>query len=1132
MKRRILSLFMVTVLLLISVSVGFCANAEGENLIKNGDFSEISNNLPTNWKANLKSGTTAEVVKNVSIAAGLNTTAIKFTTNTQNTARSELYYTGKVKIEKNTTYTTTFWVKSSTIAGFRAYMYEPTYINASGVEKTSATAYEGQNIYTYSYDNGSTRVIRTDVAHSWTIKETGTVIDKQNPTPSMIYFRNSGVAKKPAVDYPNETMAGAWVQIQHTFKTGNNAAHEAEISYSFAFPSVENGNIWFADVVMTAQKDIIDTTFTPMVNDSTLGTVSPSGAIELAKGTPTTITAEPFGENTFDGWYSNGVCVSTEPKFTFTYNGGDIPKYEAKFAKAEWGIDGGFETGYTNNQVLAQSPDVAYNVTDTEGLWTEDLFKSSSKDGNNKFFIDSQWSRWGKATITNSQAHTGSFSLKMSPNARFIGYRLENLTKNTNYTVGFYAMTTGTTDNITSTVGDIIVTDANKSCVIKNSSNQLLYTSEETGALAKTSGLGTDCKDAWKKFSIEFNSKESTDVIVWICPIGAGTQLYVDNYSIKRAPKKFKAASNNVGLGTVTPNDFIECRDGQSVTVTATPYPNAYFIGWYIGDELISKDADFTFNYEDKYQGLTAVFEVVPGIITNGHFENYENGQVLASYNNNSDPKFNNTPPWSVATTNRTDCLEITVTDSLAHWGKKSLLANIPYRYIGLDVEGLKPNTKYTLSFWAHITGSESTSSGIGQNSHSVSNAFILPKGKAAVVETVDSSGSISYKLVSSNEYLASIPHAVECLDRWKKIELPFTTTNVTDITLWLTFSGYQTMLYMDDFEICETTEVMVKAERGGSVTTNYTTKNAPIGKTFTATAIPYEGNSFIGWYDSKRKLVSASSEYSFTISNPISLIALFDGENMPEEEFLAKNGYDGTFENGTVEGWYFYDPNYTVTWCTANKTTAEAYEGNSSLAVNSRYRVAVLPLEKLYAHTNYTLSFYVKFPASDDKAEIPYIAVLPYNAQTPNSSGRVFDIEDTLTPSAEWQRVELSFNSESCTNMNFVLHFKTDSTSQSDFLFIDNLTLTCKEYTGPDRNISFIAGNINGDNNNNVNLLDLVTLAQYVAKWENVNPDTKALDVNGDSLVNLDDVVYFSRYLAGWKDTILSYAPYFSHSN
>ena len=247
----------------------------------------------------------------------------------------------------------------------------------------------------------------------------------------------------------------------------------------------------------------------------------------------------------------------------------------------------------------------------------------------------------------------------------------------------------------------------------------------------------------------------------------------------------------------------------------------------------------------------------------------------------------------------------------------------------------------------------------------------------------------------------------------------------------------------------------------------------------------------------------------------------------MPEEDLLTQNGYDGTFENGTVDGWYFYDPIYDVTWCSAIKTSDQAYEGDYSLAVNSRYRVAVLPLENLYAHTNYTLSFYVKFSASDADAEIPYAAVLPHNALTPESSEKIFDIDDTLSPSAEWQKVELNFNSESCTSMNFVLQFKTYSINQSDYLFIDNLTLTCKEYTGPDRNIHFTPGNIDGDDNNSVDLSDLITLAQYVAGWEGILVDTKALDVNADSLVNLEDVTYLSKYLAGWSNITLSQAPY-----
>ena len=57
--------------------------------------------------------------------------------------------------------------------------------------------------------------------------------------------------------------------------------------------------------------------------------------------------------------------------------------------------------------------------------------------------------------------------------------------------------------------------------------------------------------------------------------------------------------------------------------------------------------------------------------------------------------------------------------------------------------------------------------------------------------------------------------------------------------------------------------------------------------------------------------------------------------------------------------------------------------------------------------------------------------------------------------------------------------------------------------------------GDVDGDDD--VNLNDLVTLAQYVAKWEGLEVDEKALDVNGDGTVDLNDVNTLAKYLAGW---------------
>ncbi len=63
-------------------------------------------------------------------------------------------------------------------------------------------------------------------------------------------------------------------------------------------------------------------------------------------------------------------------------------------------------------------------------------------------------------------------------------------------------------------------------------------------------------------------------------------------------------------------------------------------------------------------------------------------------------------------------------------------------------------------------------------------------------------------------------------------------------------------------------------------------------------------------------------------------------------------------------------------------------------------------------------------------------------------------------------------------------------------------------------------------DNDGNVNLNDLITLAQYVAGWNNADAYVPALDINGDKAIDLLDVNLLAQYLAGW-DVEISTAPY-----
>ncbi|MBE6760682.1 MAG: hypothetical protein E7551_00170 [Ruminococcaceae bacterium] len=1315
MKRKLLSLLLVITLLAVTVSTGLPSIlAADDNLFTNGDFADYSGGKPTGWNTSFdsSSGGAIQVVEDVKINDSLTTNAVKLTTTGDSTSKSHFYYANKIKIEKNASYTTTFWVKVKNIKGVTPYMYEPDYIDKSGALKNNWLPQEGGNIYTYSYDDGTTRVIRTDIKHSWVIAETGNKIDNSNVSMAISRVNNQNQVLTP--DYPNSQREGEWLQVIHTFSTGNLAAHEAEVSYSFSFPSAPNGELWVADVKMNVIKSEVDDYYTPAINDVTLGAVSKD--VALMEGKTAEISAEAFGENKFEGWFVDGNLASEEATLTFTYDSNNPPKYEARFKKADFDIDGSFETGYTNGQLLAQSPDVsydgkndsaglwtedlfktsskdgnntffidsdwakygkavitdefahtgkfsvknvtnsrnlgykitglnkntdykltfyamlkvtadesrpmadviitdanmscmvknsqnkivertveagalakqnvaalnfkdtwqkveinfnsknsteiivwtrtngagtvayldnfdiarppqpfspsvndsslgkatsetidvfegaevtvtaesvndgqfkgwyigeelvsseltytftyaekykditakfeagpntlpdysfetsftdgqalaaspdvAYSTTDNEGLWTNDLFKTSSKDGNNKFFIDSDWSKWGNVVATTEQSHTGDFSIRMGPNARFMGYKLEGLAKDTNYTLSFYAMTKFEPDG---RIGDIVVTDANQSVIVKTSDNKLTTITTESGALGKTNCKDVNCLDNWKKFSIRFNTKDSTDVILWIRAESAKTSLkfYVDDLTLSFTPKEFKPASNNSGLGKVTPNDYIECTEGQSVTVTATPYDsNSTFTGWYVGDELISEDATFTFNYEDKYQGLTAVFVGTPGTIPNGGLEYYQNGQVLASYNNNNTPKFNNNSPWYVDTTYRTDTsLTLSVTNERAHTGEKSVVNNIPYRLTGLDIEGLEPNTEYIVSFYAYITGSQSTDG--DSNPKVVSNAFILPKGKEAVY--LNDKGN--YASVSSATGLGALDAQVNCWDKWEKVEVLFTTTDdVTDVTLWVNFSGKSAKLYMDDFVIYKGIKGSYSADLGGTVSANFNSKNVPIGSEVTVSATPLEGNTFVGWFDMGGTLISNDANYTFVANDDFVLLAKFDGYNKPATDLFAMNGKDGTFENGEIPGWFFKDTQYPCDWCGAGVTNMVAYEGSKSLMINARYRNSLLPLTGLVPNSTYRLSFYINQPDTNDKAKVDSLAIIGEQDEGLSTAGTIFTSQKLVASNSGWNRIDMYFNSGANTAATFAIRFNAETLDGfKDRLYIDNLSL------------------------------------------------------------------------------------------
>ena len=1047
MKRKLLSLLLVITLLAITVSTGLpTILAENENLIANGDFADYSGNTPDNWKVELNSaaGGTAEIVEDVQLAEGVKANALKVSTaNTSTVGQGSTFrYTNAIDIEKNATYTMTFWVKSNKIKGLRGYMFEPDYIDLNGVSKHSDHATEGQNIYTYTYKgtdangNPTTRVSRPEIIHSWNIAGNTTA---NLSTVSMFVVRTGGSSDTEiplTPDFPATTRGGEWTQVIHTFATGNVQEHTAKVSYEFAFPSVEGGEIWFADFNMNVVKAAVDDYFTPKINDVKLGVVSPAKDVPLMDGKDVTITAESFGENKFDGWYSNGKLVSEEETYTFTYHRGDKPDYEARFSKGATYIDGSYEDSAPGK--VANAP------VDKVADWTDGAFKNTSTDGIT--FVDAHYhGTWRSAEVSTAEAHTGKQSLKFDGIYGSVGRKITGLSKNTDYTVSFYAKTVLGSAS-TANVNNLYITDADHSFVKSNEAKTALNykTADDAGVIYKGNG-SYNCIDEWKKISVDFNSGNNTDVIVWMELASGGATLYLDNFAVSRVPVAFKPAANDANLGFASPAEGIVCMDGDEVTFTATPLEGNIFEGWYVGTEKVSDDLEFTFTYNSSYAGLTARFKAGEPAVANASLETgYWGGQLLAQANHTKNVNVADTD-WTnqsfLATTK--DGAGIYYFDSMhggtyrnakattnyAHTGKFSIALNGLYGCLGRKFTGLKKNTDYVISFYGMVRDNASAS---------FSNLIITKANETCI----SSAGALK----SGGEVIAKSETKYGSFEAWSKATISFNSGDNTDIILWVYHDGLG-LIYLDDFAIYEPVSANISAGLGGTVSSSFTGTTVPTNASVTVTAEPLEGNTFAGWFDASGNKVSGDAKYTFVAAQSFALTAKFEGYNMHPRDLTAtlQSGIDGTFENGTtnatVGGWYASDPEYSSGWCSYKVTDTMAYEGTKSLRIGARYRNSILPITGLLPNTDYRVSFYVNLPTTVANSKINSIGIIGANEKDLGTASNILTQLKTLAVPSGWNKIDLYFNSGDNAAVNFILRYEVPE-ANSDILYIDNFTV------------------------------------------------------------------------------------------
>lgn len=130
-------------------------------------------------------------------------------------------------------------------------------------------------------------------------------------------------------------------------------------------------------------------------------------------------------------------------------------------------------------------------------------------------------------------------------------------------------------------------------------------TPNDSGAIAATS--------AWQTatFTVK-NTFTANNGITYLLLRVAGDKVRIKNLSIVDLTKEISVTSNNTKLG-VASSSVGTALVGEEVTLTATPYGDAAFEGWFNGDTLVSRENPYTFtvtgsvNYTAKFSSQNLI---------------------------------------------------------------------------------------------------------------------------------------------------------------------------------------------------------------------------------------------------------------------------------------------------------------------------------------------------------------------------------------------------------------------------------------------------------------------------------------------------------------------------------------------
>lgn len=532
--------------------------------------------------------------------------------------------------------------------------------------------------------------------------------------------------------------------------------------------------------------------------------------------------------------------------------------------------------------------------------------------------------------------------------------------------------------------------------------------------------------DGWLRLYFDFKTTDETTYDLRLRWGNIATYTLSD--IVLYAKGSAKAETKGNGTTEVSnPTPYL----GQTVIYTAIPKKGEEFLGWYLGEEKLSTDAIFAYQTIKVDTVLTAKFSGTSSYIVSEDFEDYV---PYHSFIENAEVKDEN---WLIASRHDLGWQNAQVIDN-PYEGNNSLMLAAANSLVGRKISGLQKNTDYVVSFYVKQPSA---------TGNVLDKILVLPSN---VIPATVGGTELTNK---SEDVMGYLENEVTANGNWQKVEVLFNSGNNTDATIWIRYaaqgSPYElSLLYIDNFEVFKPVKIEKSSTNGGNISANFDGNFIAYGEEVVLTATPFEGNTFVGWFDADGNLISNEAGYTFQANNDVNLKAVFSGYNMPARDILSEQGQDGTLENGSVTGWYATDQLESGhDWCLFPRSDKYAYEGNSSLMLYSRYRDSVLPITGLNKNTDYHFSFYFNIPEEcGEEGSIRNFGIIGSNdTNVPSASIKYTTFTQIIKRGSGWHRADMYFNSGDAEAVNFVMRYY--ATDGYVGCYLDNISLV--EYSG-----------------------------------------------------------------------------------